>query len=239
MPYNMATLSPMKRFWLAKNSNLPIRFQGWDRQSVIDDTGSFPVEIDDWLDDMGKGKVILNPGGLGTTGVGLLFDGGPGLGKTTHAVVAAVQFVLNLPDDEAEMNKILHFPEGTLGLKSRVIRYYTFPEFLAFKKSAFDADLDDRRELNRVIEGLHGRAEEDWLNVRILIIDDLGKEKGSKYEDVAFDELLRARYDRGLPTIVTTNVNRNDWGVQYSDAMGSFAFEAFSNVRIVSKDLRK
>jgi DNA replication protein DnaC len=239
MTYNIATLNPMKRFWLAKNSNIPIRFQGWDRQSILDDMGSFPEEIDDWLDDMSKGNVILNPGGVGVTGVGLLFDGAPGMGKTTHAVIAATQFILNLPDEEEEMNKVLRFQEGHLGQKSRVVRYYTFPEFLALKKATFDADLDERRKLNSHLEGLHGRSSEDYLNVRILIIDDLGKEKGSKYEDVAFDELLRARYDRGLPTLVTTNVNRDNWAIQYGDAMGSFAFEAFKQVRIVSKDLRK
>ena len=34
----------------------------------------------------------------------------------------------------------------------------------------------------------------------------LGKEYGSKYDDSSFDEILRLRYDKSLPTIVTTNV---------------------------------
>ena len=103
----------------------------------------------------------------------------------------------------------------------------------------FDAEADERRELHREMEGFHGRAKEDWLNVRILVLDDLGKEYGSKYDDYSFDELLRARYDKGLPTIVTTNKMREVWGTQYSEAMGSFAHEAFRRVKLVGEDLRK
>lgn len=238
MAHNVAQLSKEKRFWLAKGSNIPIRFQGWDRQSIIDDLGTFPVEIDDWLDDIKAGKVIMAPGALGTTGVGLLLDGAAGLGKTTHAVVAATEFVLGLPDDTNEIAKLIHAEEGSVGHKFNILKYTTFPDFLSFKKSVFDADADEKKRMNLIIDGYHGRAAEDWLNVRLLIIDDLGKERGTTYEDAAFDELLRSRYDKGLPTIVTTNVNRENWKDQYGDAMGSFVYEAFHQVKITSKDLR-
>lgn len=239
MSHNPGELSPLKRFWLTKNSNIPLRFFGWDRESIVAELGTFPEVIDEWLDKMQSGQIIRNPGGLNSTGVGLLFDGGPGMGKTTHAVVAANQFILGLPDDETSLARVLHAQEGVLSNKLQVVKYFTFPEFLSLKKSAFDSDIDERRRLNLVMEGLHGRASEDYLNVRLLIIDDLGKEKGSRYEDVAFDELLRSRYDRGLPTIVTTNVSRDNWRDQYGEAMGSFVFEAFDRVKITSKDLRR
>ncbi|CAB4123899.1 DnaC DNA replication protein [uncultured Caudovirales phage] len=218
---------------------MPIRFAGWTKERITESTGKFPVEIDEWLEDMLTGKVIRDPGGLGTVGVGLLFDGGPGEGKTTHAAVAAMEFVRRLPDDEASARQILHTKVGEYGRALKVIQFLTFPEFLSLKKSAFDAEPDERRELHRVMEGLHGRAKEDWLNVRLLVVDDLGKEAGSRYEDTSFDELLRARYDKGLPTIITTNYMREDWAVQYGEAMGSFAYEAFHRVRIQNKDLRK
>jgi DNA replication protein DnaC len=234
-----ATTSPLKRYWLEKSSNIPVRYAGWTKEKIMESSGKFPVEIDEWLDSMLAGEVIKDPGGLGSTGVGLLFDGGPGEGKTTHAVVAAMEFVHRLPDDDYEAAKILHAKASDFGHQFRVVYFLTFPEFLAMKKMSFDSDGDERREINRVIEGFHGRAREDWLNVRLLVIDDLGKENGSRYDDSSFDELLRARYDKGLPTIITTNVMREDWGVQYSEAMGSFAYEAFHRVRIVNKDLRK
>jgi DNA replication protein DnaC len=114
----------------------------------------------------------------------------------------------------------------------------TYPEFLSRKKSTFDADGEDKREMNYEIDGLHGRSKFDWLNVRILVIDDLGKEYGSKYDDTSFDEILRLRYDKGLPTIVTTNVRLENWEGKYGEAMGSFANEAFVRVPIIGADMR-
>jgi DNA replication protein DnaC len=103
-----------------------------------------------------------------------------------------------------------------------------------------DADPETKRELYREMEGFHGRAKEDFLNVRILILDDLGKEyKGAGFNDASFDEVLRSRYDKGLPTIITTNVAREKWAAQYGEAMGSFAYEAFKRVRIIGEDLRQ
>lgn len=232
-------MNPKKKHWLERSSNIPVRYAGWSRQQIIDSSGKFPEEIDDWLEMMLSGEVIKNPGGLGSTGVGLLFDGGPGEGKTTHAVVAAMEFVRQLPDDDIAAAKLLHAKMSDYGHQFRVIHFLTFPEFLAMKKRYFDTEGDERRETNRIIDGFHGRAKEDWLNVRLLVIDDLGKENGSNYDSSSFDELLRSRYDKGLPTIITTNVMREDWGVQYSEAMGSFAYEAFHRVRIINKDLRK
>ena len=92
--------------------------------------------------------------------------------------------------------------------------------------------------MNYELDGLHGRSKFDWLNVRILIIDDLGKEYGSKYDDTSFDEILRIRYDKGLPTIVTTNVLLEQWMDKYGEAMGSFANEAFIKVNMIGDDKR-
>jgi DNA replication protein DnaC len=238
MGYNKQSLPLWKRAWLS-TANIPIRYLGWDRNDIMRDMGKFPVEVDEWLEQIVSGKVIMNEGGLGTTGVGLLFDGSAGMGKTTHAVVSAIEFVLRLPDDEEEAAKILHASTSDFGRKFKAIHYLTYPEFLSMKKASFDAEPDERYNVNMTISGLHGRATDDHKNVRLLILDDLGKEQNSRYNDASFDELLRARYDKGLPTIITTNVSRDDWAVQYGEAMGSFAFEAFSRVRIVSKDLRK
>jgi DNA replication protein DnaC len=124
-------------------------------------------------------------------------------------------------------------------MSARPVYYMTFPEFLSRKKAMFDADPDTKKDLFLEMEGFHGRAKEDWMNVRVLVLDDLGKEYGSKYDDTSFDEILRARYDKALPTIITTNVSRDKWASQYGEAMGSFAHEAFTRVRIIGEDRRK
>jgi DNA replication protein DnaC len=237
--YDITELSSLKRHWLLRASNIPRRFIGMDAEDIAKKMGEFPESIDRWLDQAMDGDVIKQVGGLGITGVGLLFDGGPGLGKTTHAVVTLMEFIRRLPDEEREAREILAMSPETYGMSARPGYYMTFPEFLSRKKALIDADSDTRQRLFREMEGFHGRSDDDLLNVRLLVLDDLGKEYGSKYDDASFDEVLRARYDKALPTIITTNVPRENWESQYGKAMGSFAHEAFRRVRIIGEDLRK
>ena len=236
--YDINELSALKKHWLLRNSNIPRRFLGLEPQDIIDRSGNFPEEVATWIDDASNGHVIKQIGNIGINGVGLLFDGGPGIGKTTHAVVAAMEFVRRLPSDDAEAANVLGLSTSDFGISARPIYYMTYPEFLSRKKSTFDADNDDKRNMVYKLDGFHGRSKFDWLNVRILVIDDLGKEYGSKYDDTSFDEILRLRYDKALPTIVTTNVRLENWEAEYKEAMASFAHEAFIRVPIIGSDLR-
>lgn len=232
-------LSSLKRHWILKNSNIPSRFFGMTPEDVIKRTGKFAPQIDLWLGEVLDGKVIKNIGGLGTTGVGLLFDGDPGLGKTTHAVLSLLEFVRRLPDNKDDANNILHYEQGEYGFDARPVYYMTFPEFMNRKKAMIDASSEERRSMNLEMEGFHGRAVDDYLNVRLLVLDDLGKEYGSEYNVAGFDEVLRSRYDKALPTIITTNTPRDKWADKYGAAMGSFVHEAFERVIIGDKDLRR
>ena len=236
--YDINELSSLKRHWLTRTSNIPRRFFGLEPQDIVDRAGYFPNEVSTWIDDAVQGHVIKQIGNIGINGVGLLFDGGPGIGKTTHAVVAAMEFLRRLPDDDAEACKVLSANQKDYGLAFKPIYYMTYPEFLSRKKSTFDAMPDDNREATYELDGFHGRSKFDWLNVRVLVIDDLGKEYGSDYNDSSFDEILRLRYDKALPTIVTTNVRLENWEAVYKEAMASFANEAFVRVPIIGKDLR-
>ena len=236
--YDINELSPLKKHWLLRTSNIPRRFIGLEPGDITEKVGSFPGEVGSWIEDTLGGHVIRVVGNIGSNGVGLLFDGGPGLGKTTHAVVAAMEIVRALPEDEAKSAHLLGLNNTHYGLSARPIYYMTYPEFLSRKKSTFDMDGEDKREASYELDGFHGRSRFDWLNVRVLILDDLGKEYGSKYDDSSFDEVLRLRYDKGLPTIVTTNVRLENWEAQYGEAMASFANEAFIRVPIVGSDLR-
>ena len=236
--YDINELSSLKRHWLTRTSNIPRRFFGLEPQDIIDRAGYFPEEVATWIDDAVHGNVIKQIGNIGVNGVGLLFDGGPGIGKTTHAVVAAMEFLRQLPEDDAEASKVLSINQKDYGLTFKPIYYMTYPEFLSRKKATFDAMPEDKREAMYELDGYHGRSKFDWLNVRVLVIDDLGKEYGSEYNDSSFDEILRLRYDKALPTIVTTNVRLENWEAVYKEAMASFANEAFVRVPIVGNDLR-
>jgi DNA replication protein DnaC len=239
MSYDVAKLSGDKRHVIALGSNIPRRFIGMEPSDIQEMSGAFPQEIEEWIENVLEGNVIKQLGGIGVTGVGLLFDGGPGLGKTTHAVVTLMELIRRLPEDSQQVAKIFGTGNQTVSRNFRSIYYLTFPEFVVRKKAVMDADQESKRELYEEMQGLHGRAKDDNLNVRILVLDDLGKEYGSKYVDATFDEILRSRYDKGLPTIITTNVLREKWAAQYGDAMGSFAYEAFVRIQLGAKDLRK
>jgi len=238
MSYDIAELSALKRHWIARNSNIPRRFWGFGREDIERDMGEFPDASQKWLASVYAKENILATGGIGKTGVGLLFDGTPGLGKTTQAVTVATEFIRNLPEDSEEMRKILRYEPTEFGMKSRPVYFLTFVELMARKKAIFDADTDERKQLHRELEGFHGRAKDDHLNVRVLILDDLSKAYGSSFDVSSFDELLRSRYDKGLPTIVTTNKPQPQWQNQYTEAMGSFSNEAFIRVKLQGSDLR-
>lgn len=237
MSYDVSKLDANKRHAIAIASNIPRRFIGMEPSDIEEAMGSFPEEIEEWITNVLEGRVIKQLGGIGVTGVGLLFDGGPGLGKTTHAVVTLMELIRRMPEEQA--TRIFMTAGTELSRSFRSIYYLTFPEFVVRKKAIMEADPETKRELYEEMEGLHGRSKNDNLNVRILVLDDLGKEYGSKYVDASFDEILRSRYDKGLPTIVTTNLLREKWAAQYGEAMGSFAYEAFVRIQLGAKDLRK
>lgn len=239
MTYDLQELNSLKRHWLLRGSNIPRRFMGFGAEDIAERMGEFSPQIEAWLKLALKGDVIKQVGGINKTGVGLLFDGGPGLGKTTHAVTTLMEFIRRLPENEVDARDVLGMPGEVYGMNARPVYYLTFPEFLSRKKAMFDADPETKRQMFMEMEGFHGRAEDDRLNARVLVLDDLGKEYGSSYDNTSFDEILRARYDKALPTIVTTNVPLENWGKKYGEAMGSFAHEAFRLVRIKGEDLRK
>lgn len=238
MAYDIQKLGFMKRNWLLHTSNIPHRFIGMGPEDVEARTGKWAPEIDDWLEDVLDGKVVKAIGGLGTTGVGLLFDGEAGLGKTTHSALCLTELVRRLPEDN-ELRKLFGYKSEDFGPATRVVYYMTVPDFMSRKKAMIDAEQEQRREMALQMDGFHGRSKMDHLNVRVLVLDDLGKELTSEYNVAGFDELLRTRYDKGLPTIVTTNLDRSQWRAKYGDAMGSFVFEAFTRVIIGTKDLRR
>jgi DNA replication protein DnaC len=239
MAYDIRTLSYIKQRWLLHSSNIPHRFLGMEPQDIVAKLGKFPKRIDTWLESVLDGRVIMRVGGLGETGVGLLFDGSAGLGKTTHSVVCLTELIRRLPDDDAQIRKLFGYASDSYGVISRPIYYMTVPDFMNRKKAMIDAEPAERREMQLQMEGFHGRSAMDHLNVRVLVLDDLGKELKSEYNAAGFDELLRARYDKGLPTIVTTNMSLSSWKDKYGEAMESFAHEAFQRIIIGEVDLRR
>jgi DNA replication protein DnaC len=95
-------------------------------------------------------------------------------------------------------------------------------------------------------------AETDWEDLRqktlavrntidFLLLDDVGKEHrtNTQFAEDEFDFLVRLRYDRAKPTIMTSNTPLEKWTTQYSSAMESFIHEAAPPVEMAALDYRK
>jgi len=75
----------------------------------------------------------------------------------------------------------------------------------------------------------------------LLVLDEIGREHqgGTTFAQTEVEDLLRSRYQSGLPTIAASNYDLESWGKLYTPPMGSFAFEAFQEVPMGGADLRR
>lgn len=236
MAYQVTSLDSLRRAWLL-NSNIPTRFLGVEPSDLEVNKGKLFPEVESWLNMVTAGKIIKAVGGLGVTGVGLLFDGDGGIGKTTYSTMVLAELVRRM--DEETSKKVFKYSSSDFGRACRPIYFLTIPELLHRKKAIIDAEPDTKGDMVLEMDGLYGRSAMDHLNVRVLVIDDLGKEQRTDYTVAAVDDLIRSRYDKALPTIVTTNIDRDNMGRVYGEAMGSFVFEAFNRVLIGKMNWRE
>jgi superfamily II DNA/RNA helicase len=110
---------------------------------------------------------------------------------------------------------------------------------------AYEPQVEALKNGVEVIAGTPGRLIDmikqghlDLSAIKVLVLDDIGKEyrTASGWAENTFDALLRARFNAGLPTIVTTNVPIKDWGDTYGQPMGSFVKEAFMPIVVESAE---
>lgn len=183
-----------------------------------------------WLADVRAGQVVRG------TGVGLLIHGLPGRGKTTVATAVLTELIMT-----AGLRTVWgHTPETyqeLLGL------WTTYADFLSRRKDRFGMARDhvDFEELEWFDHACHGttRSSHGAWDAKVLVLDDVGKEYSSTWSADGFDQLLRSRFVRGYPTIITTNTTPEEWGELYNDSMSSFASEAFVPVHMVGRDRRR
>lgn len=143
-------------------------------------------------------------------GVGMALVGEPGGTKTTLACLTALDIC-------------------RVGY---AVRYVTLDAYVRDLRKRIDlerlARLDS--ESQQALTDLAASHYREWVIRRaayLLVLDDVGKEyrSASGFAASEYDSLVRDRYDRGLPTIVTSNMPLDDWAVEYSPAMRSFVHE--------------
>lgn len=109
----------------------------------------------------------------------------------------------------------------------------------------YDVIYDSIINLLEQIEREHfGRARDDndtlnvLLNVELLILDDLGTEFTSPFYVSAIYNLVNTRLNRGLPTIISTNLDLSELRSRYEERIMSRLFAAYETMHFIGTDIR-
>ena len=226
--FKIEDLKVRRRSWV-KTASIPKARLGWTLGDCTDAPKKALEDVRRWIGAVQEGKVILNAGEP-ACGRGVLLYGEPGRGKTTLALAAIQEMMLTFPIEAFAPS------EGKVII--RPCYFATFNDVLELKGELMNDPSENQRTL---YAGMLGECSDDAYNIRVLIIDDVGKEHSSLsgWQKNMLHHVLRTRFNNGLPTIVTTNISRDDWAITYGDATGSFAKEAFVYVPIANeRDLR-
>lgn len=228
--FNPKELKVRRRSWL-QIASVPDARLGWTLEDCTDTDPEDIVSITRWIKAVEDGKIIRAVGSK-ACGRGLLLCGQPGRGKTTLALAIIQEMITKFPLEafSPSENKVLIRP----------CYFATFNDIIDLKGELMD---DYSPEAENLYNGMLGECKDDAYNIRVLIIDDLGKEHASLsgWQKNLLHHVLRTRFNNGLPTIVTTNIELKNWAGLYGDATESFANEAFSYLPItaVKGDLRR
>ncbi len=229
--YRHEDLPIRRRTWL-QIASVPNQYLGWTLDDCQDAPEKGLKRIREWIKMVAIGEVI-RASGSPSSGKGLLITGAPGHGKTTVAAAAIQEMIRTF-----SMENFGSQPGSVL---VRPVYFTTFAELLELKGRTMGDEQDP--EDNQLFAGIMGESKDDAYNIRVLVIDDLGKEhmSASGWQKNMFHHVLRTRHSKGLPTIVTTNNRLPEWNSIYGDSTASFAKEAFAEITWISQegDLRK
>ena len=228
--FNLPDVKIRRRTWI-QLANIPSTRLGWTLDDCVDAPSGSLEDISAWVTGV-KNRTVIRNTRDSNCGKGLMFWGTPGLGKTTLAlaIIQELMLTLSLEQFDVKENNVLVRP----------CYFSTFNDILNLKGLMMDGPTDEEE---RLYKGMLGECTNDAYNIRVLIIDDIGKEHAglTGWQKNMLHHVLRTRFNAGLPTIITTNIERKNWAGLYGDATESFVNEAFLYVPIETTkgDLRK
>lgn len=87
--------------------------------------------------------------------------------------------------------------------------------------------------------GSNGTYLEKMKSATLLVVDDYGKERNGEWNKEVWYTVLNARYERKLPTIITTNLSALEFAEYNGNAVQSRLAEMSVIVKVEGKDWRK
>jgi DNA replication protein DnaC len=227
--YNSQDLPLVRNSWF-RLANIPAKVVGWRLDDCVDTEHEVISHNKSWLNKVKSGQVIRAYGNV-LCGKGLLFHGSSGGGKSTLAAALLQEAITRFPLES--------FNSATPVL-ARPCYFTSYVNLVALKGAMISNNFEEKDF--KLWHGVMGDAQDDAFNIRILVIDDVAKEHSSVsgWEKNVLHEILRNRFEKGLPTIVTTNLAPEDWEGMYGPATRSFIEESFIHLNIKSSrgDLR-
>ena len=221
---------PLRRRTWVDLAAIPMNRRGWELSDCDGVPSTVTEAVTKWVEAVQAGKIIRAEGSR-VCGKGLFLYGSAGHGKTTVALAAAQHMLRHFMPDTFVVRE-----NETL---TRPVYFIQYPDLVEVRGSLFDEPTVDQV---RLWEGILGECKEDNYNIRVLVIDDVGREhrQGTDWSKNLLHQVLRTRYSAGLPTIITSNVSMDGLGTIYGKHTESFANEAFIpvEVRSLGGDLR-
>lgn len=156
-------------------------------------------------------------------GVGQIYTGAYATGKTRLACAVATDIARRYNTAVLYMPVTEYF---SLGRKQREAT----DAAVKLKDEAAQEDAQNIRKLLKLVE-----------TVPLLVWDDMGKEysTASGWNGSEVYRILRTRFDRNRPSIITTNIPLPEWSERYEGSMFSFMHEAFDAAAIGGEDRRR
>lgn len=97
--------------------------------------------------------------------------------------------------------------------------------------------------LNKMEKEKFGRADTDTekllIDADLLILDDLGAEFTTAYTVSAIYNILNSRICKGVPTIISSNLDLEEIKGRYPESIASRIIGTFSPVEFIGKDVRQ
>jgi DNA replication protein DnaC len=222
--YKVEQLKIRRKSWF-KVAGIPASSVGWTLHDCIDIDDEIISTVKSWVNHVKAGRVI-KAYSSNLCGKGLIIYGEPGLGKSTlaSAILQEIITTFSLEPFGCDGNVLV-----------RPCYFSSYVKMIALRGRTMDDDTSSWDE--RLNLGVLGECDDDAYNVRVLVIDDLGREhmSNSGWTKNLLHEIVRTRYENGLPTIITTNMPPSVWKEMYGDATESFFQEGFLTIPVKTK----